>query len=288
VGWARVQLAGCALGLAAALSAFAAVVPASAEATLPGRNGRIAYGWSEGENTTEYAIHSVRASGKGSRFLYSGSDPAYSPRGRTLVFSAPNYEPEGLFVGRASRRARAKRLTRSLDYDPDYSRGGRIVFTRLGLDYQSREVWVYRHGRSHRIASGSDPAWSSRGRIAFVRGSMIYTMRPDGSNLRPVVSGSQPDWSPSGRRLVFVSRSNRLALVRPSGKGLKRLTRRGPYGSPTFSPDGRYVAFSRQVSLSGDVAVLRLRDRTIRGVPNTEQESIEGIDWQPLPRRRHR
>src|SRR3954467_9792829 len=209
----------CSLWLAlVTVGAIFLAAPALASAALPGRDGKIAYGFSEGDNTVNYEIDSVWASGKGLRSLYSGTDPAYSPRGRTLIFSSPYDEEEGLYVGRASPSGREKRLTRSFDSDPDYARDGRIVFTRMNLDDGSEKVRVYRHGRSHAIASGSDPAWSSRGRIAFVRPHGIYTMRPDGTNVRFVVRGSEPDWSPSGRRLVFVTRSRRLALVRPSGK----------------------------------------------------------------------
>jgi Tol biopolymer transport system component len=275
-----------------------------ASAALPGRNGKIAYGtFVEGTNATGLEVWSVSARGNQKAMALfgledEGADPAFSPRGRKLVFSGGGgFEdsdgPDGLFIGRGDGRPRPRRMTSSQDVAPDFSPGGRIVFARLSYPVGApglgvSEIRVYSRRRSRRISLGWDPAWSSRGTIAFVAGNPdVYTMRPDGLDVRFVVHGSEPDWSPSGRRLVFTTPSGRLALVRPSGQGLRHLTRRRGYSAPAFSPDGRYVAAARGTRL----VVIRLRDRRIH-YPRTGEEAqgdgITGIDWQPLPRRRHR
>jgi len=128
------------------------------------------------------------------------------------------------------------------------------------------------------------------GKIAFVRGfERIFTIRPGGSHVRPVVSfAEEPDYSPSGRRILFVfwghptgvytsrpdgtkrrliphSRYPHDGAFAPSGKRIVVVRYPPPYddylmytmrldGShrhriasdvfdPTFSPNGRWIAF---------------------------------------------
>ena len=77
----------------------------------------------------------------------------------------------------------------------------------------SRDDGVYlRVGRSvHRIATRAGaPAWSpDRTRLAFVRLGDIYVMRADGSQQRRLTRGRagdvSPTWSPDGRLIAFVS-----------------------------------------------------------------------------------
>jgi TolB protein len=79
------------------------------------------------------------------------------------------------------------------------------------------------------------------------------------------VRGVSPSWSPDGKRLAFVSfadgndplceaascpLSGELYAVRADGTGLTRLTRnRADDEHPTWSPDGRRIAFSSGFSL---------------------------------------
>lgn len=102
-----------------------------------------------------------------------------------------------------------------------------------------------------------NPSWSPDGRWLVFESTLggtfaIYTISPDGSNLRRLTSDSanseQPSWSPDGRVIVFSSdRGGRLEIHRMNADGTapRRLaeTRSGSYYQSSFSPDGRWIAF---------------------------------------------
>jgi Tol biopolymer transport system component len=283
-------------GVLVCLLAGLVLAAAPAEGAYPGRNGKIAYTDWDGANSNGSLswVASIWSNGKGARTHAVGvSDPAYSPSGRTLAY-ADDYD-SGIWITRPEGR-RVRRITRGLDFSPDFAPSGRrIVFVRLKDSGAEGEIRIYHAGRTALLTHGDAPAWSARGRaIAFTRTltdgtprSGIYTIGPDGRNLRFVTLGSSPDWSPSGRTLGFVTPAGRLATIRPSGAGFRRLTQRTGYTKPAFSPDGRSLAAARSESGQEDLVTINLRTRRLRSVFFPEAGIIGNrIDWQPLPRRR--
>jgi Tol biopolymer transport system component/DNA-binding winged helix-turn-helix (wHTH) protein len=109
-------------------------------------------------------------------------------------------------------------------------------------------------------------AWSPDGRhIAFhsmVRGGIWITPVDGGSPRQIAEFGARPAWSPDGRLLAFQTDAatdigpaarpanlpSTIWVVETSGGQPRPLTRRGVpvggHGAPTWSPDGRHVAFS--------------------------------------------
>jgi len=143
-------------------------------------------------------------------------------------------------------------LTES-DSDPAWSPDGqRIVFS--GLVAGNRDLYtVNPDGSDLRRLTASpqaerEPAWSTRGEIAFVRGAGLYVIRADGSGLRRMtVRGRRPDWSPDGSRLVFQS-DRRLYTFGRTGRRPRPLMRLGGI-YPAWSPSGRRIAFRRDFDI---------------------------------------
>jgi TolB protein len=124
--------------------------------------------------------------------------------------------------------------------------------------------------------------------VTSVEGVDLFLVRPHGRGLRRLTyrGGAAPDWSPDGKRVAFQRRHN-IYVMRASGGGLRRLTYRGG-SDPAWSPDGRWVAFVR-----GGLYAVRTNGRGPRRLlapEPTRQANVEtyfrGPDWQPLRRRR--
>jgi Tol biopolymer transport system component len=96
------------------------------------------------------------------------------------------------------------------------------------------------------------------GRIAFIQGPDIYTVNPDGSdvrqltNLGPDSSAFWESWSPDGKQIVFNEYRppdflGQLWLMNADGSNQRLLLADTDFDDerPSFSPDGRSVTFSR-------------------------------------------
>jgi Tol biopolymer transport system component len=83
----------------------------------------------------------------------------------------------------------------------------------------------------------------------------LFTIKPDGSARRQITHGASvavnPDWAPNGRTIVFgLEKANTagIAVVAAGGGKPRVLTPKGFQGQPAFSPDGKWVAYERDVT----------------------------------------
>jgi Tol biopolymer transport system component len=79
--------------------------------------------------------------------------------------------------------------------------------------------------------------------------TQLFSVSPGGSNLKQLTkSGTNsyaPVFSPAGTRIAFVRFGYGIYTMRPDGSGLKRLSTGARDANPTWSPDGKTVAFLR-------------------------------------------
>lgn len=254
------------------------VAAAPAQATFPGRNGGIAYA----QHTTSGGLDPLFT--EHSRLVVAlppfGSDrqrrlldceisdgapssgdcntgtsyrsPSYSPDGKRIVFDAG---ARLAIIDADGGDAVLLPAATADDGDPCFSHDGkRIAFAgvndRGGTDLYTRRL---AGGAADLIIhDAGEPAWSSRGRLAYVRSGNVYSARPNGGDRRWVTSGVSPDWSPNGRRLALVrplprltfdGPTGRMYTVAASGRDLRRVGRRTDVSHPVWSPDGRWVAY---------------------------------------------
>ena len=131
----------------------------------------------------------------------------------------------------------------------------------------------------------------------------LFTIRPDGSRRRRLTRGelhdSSPSWSPNHRWIVF-QRSptcadenpcdgsdpeRPLAIIRADGKRFRQVPNTvGAFG-PSWSPDGRRIAFTDHVG-NGIVGIYTIRpDGTGRRLVTQGDDIPSGPDWSPNSRR---
>src|SRR5215217_2663802 len=130
------------------------------------------------------------------------------------------------------------------------------------------------------------PSLSRRGmRIAFTRGSAVWTARLDGTDQRRLRAGLEPRYSPDGRTIAYISVSSahppELWLMGArTGRRIRRLARVA--GDPEWAPDGRSLVYSRRTSgTSRDLFVVRADGRRTRGLTSSRTGDEFAPAWSP-------
>jgi TolB protein len=177
-------------------------------------------------------------------------------------------------------------------------RNGGIAFARSRSAFSPSDIWIQtRSGRQVQLTASpgveeTSPAFSPDGRlIAYVRRSGedadIWLMRSDGGEKRLVVDSGeddlQPSFFPGGQSLVFTifdgERGWTVDSVRIDGSGMRPQVFDG--SSPVISPNGRWLAYSRE----GDGGGIGLRNLRTREIRRLTSGSAQELDFSPDGRR---
>jgi TolB protein len=179
---------------------------------------------------------------------------SWSPDGKSLALGMSQGDNLDIFNIDLSGNI-VKRLTNhsginvSASYSPD---GSKFAFVSNRSGTPQIYIKDIAGDREERITFqgnyNTSPSWSRLNRVAFC-GSYegkfdIFTMDPDGRNLRKLTDGQgdneEPSWSPDGRYIAFCSNREggyHLYIMNANGQNQRRITfMKGQQTSPSWSP----------------------------------------------------
>ncbi len=290
---------------------LALILAAPAAAAFPGRNGDLAYGWSEvyepdvGPSWSYVKAVRLIAPRGGDPRTVTGCDETVTaidgpPPGPPTVgcvsatYANPAVRADGARIAFDNGAALALVDADGSDLRvlPSHSGGdGEPAFSaaggRLAFSTDEDGIWIRNLATDAVLRAtrhGADPDWSSRNWIAFERGGQIWRIRPGGRGLEQLTrrGGISPAWSPHGTKLAFVRHGTIVVLDLRT----RRLGRAFGGNSPVdlaWSPDGRRVAWT---TFDGSLQTARIGGADMRtlvtgGVGGTYNLGVAGLDWAP-------
>lgn len=276
------------LGLVVAAVAATFLVAGTAQASSPGKNGKIAW------NDDSYCggICTVNPDGSGQALLVANRQafsPAWSPDGSKLAYTDTG---EGsIHVVRAD-GTDDRLVVRSPDAvveEPSWSPDG----NRIGF------LWL-------------KPRFDSRSLTGF--DNAIRTVNSEGGDERELLRSatddylSGPSFSPDGTKIAFTRRQggnqdpifhsvNRLYTMNVDGTDVRKLAEpgnniddEGTFTGPAWSPDGSRILFFREtyhdtcdptVVYGGDLYTIRPDGSDLRRITTSRCVAVGSFDWSP-------
>jgi Tol biopolymer transport system component len=276
----------------------------SAQGTMPGNNGLIAFSLDRGSGGE---IFTIEADGTNlTRLTHMDGNaiaPDWSPDGSRLAFWL---EDQTLYTMAAD----------GSDLQEVTSPGGQAAFTPDGehLVYVPSDLDVG-HGIFLVRADGSDapgelladpfpesgygnPEMSPDGQtVTFNRDSGVFAVDVDGTDARMLVSSSlfvviKHDWAPDGSRIVFTpfyqyEQNPNVWTIGNDGTGVDKLTHAtGAHGAfaGSYSPDGEWIVFRVENLDRGRFRILRMHsDGSDRTLIASLPFSPRFLDWGAQP-----
>ena len=191
--------------------------------------------------------------------------------------------------------------TRDLEFLPD---GERIIYS--ANDVETNGVFIYdlrQHASTSlltNIAGAEAPCMSPDGsKIAFElyqagrKGSDIYTANLDGTEKKQLTQGQSynwlPRWSPDGTKLMFETMRNEsptnhvqngghrdVYVMDSNGENLTNLTSNAYGHHPSWSPDGKFIAYMAH----GGVWIMKADGSNKQNISHGKTRDSEPV-WSP-------
>jgi TolB protein len=230
--------------------------------------------------------------------------PAWSPSGSKIAFTSYMRDNPDLYVmnaggGRPVRISKFRGMNTGASWSPD---GSKLAIT-LSKD-GNPEIYIISASSGKIIkrltrhrAIDTSPTWSPDGKmIAFVSdregGPQIFVMNADGSGQRRVsMNGpynTTPTWSPrkDERVLAYTTRDGNnfdiVTLNVDTGAMVRITQNEGTNEEPSFSPNGRVLAFSS--SRPGGAGIYIANADGTGDALRVYKGKVTSIDWGPPPK----
>jgi hypothetical protein len=283
--------------MAVALLCLAAA--ASAQASFPGRNGKIAF---FATAPAPFHLGVMNPDGSGQTAIPNtegASRPNWSPDGKLIAYEDQGDSGPTVFVVGVdgSSPTPLSDLGGSV-YSPAWSPAGNEIATEQHYpnacpfpepeecppDTVVLTVRAYPSGATAATPGGSgvDSDWSPDGsRIVFADGGIRIVARAGGP-ITLVTSGTAPSWAPDGSKIAFEDGGD-IWMVNPDGTGRVQLTFDPSIdGTPEWSPDGTKIAFTSNRDGDADIYVIDADGTDVTQLThNTTSDSRPA--WQPIP-----
>ncbi len=223
--------------------------------------------------------------------------PRWSPDGRLIAYTSyRNGNPDLFVLNFDSGRRDVLSAQPGLNATPAWSPDGQWLAFAMSAGGGTNLFLVPKGGGKPKpLTTGPaisvSPSFSPNGRqIVFNsdRGGtpQIYVIDADGANLRRLTFqgtyNASPRWSPRGEKIVFMCQvaGYQICLINPDGSGLQQLTSAGRNEEPTWSPDGRHIAFTSTRTGQREVFVMHADGSDQRRLTNNGRENYLP-DWSP-------
>jgi Tol biopolymer transport system component len=181
---------------------------------------------------------------------------------------------------------------------PEVSPDGKlIVFMRWTVASNQYQIWLMDRdgGNPRRLFAGTgwDPTWSPDGTQVLFASDMegtiqLYKSDLDGSNVirvsdLPAIRG-RSDWSSDGLVTTYSGESwkREVFVMQEDGSDLRQVSPTGGNSQgPSFSPDGKWIAFTAYFDLLNDINGCEIYKIRVDGSDLQRLTNNEYCDYQP-------